>query len=68
MDRVKKGVEKVTKKDVLRVAKEYLQPDKVQILVVGKQEDFDKPLSTLGEVNTIDIKIPPAKPKKPKKK
>ncbi|KPL05592.1 MAG: hypothetical protein AMJ73_00240 [candidate division Zixibacteria bacterium SM1_73] len=63
MDQVKKGVEKVTKKDVLRVAREYLRPDKVQILVVGKQEDFDKPLSTLGEVSDIDIKIPPAKPK-----
>ena len=58
MDRVKKGVEKVTKEDVLRVAKKYLRPDKVQILVVGKKEDFDKPLSTLGEVNVIDIKIP----------
>jgi predicted Zn-dependent peptidase len=64
MDRVKKGVEKVTKRDVQRVAKKYLRPDKVQILVVGKKEDFDKPLATLGEVNVIDIKIPPLKPKK----
>ena len=64
MDRVKKGVEKVTKEDVLRVAKKYLRPDKVNILVVGKKEDFDKPLSILGEVNVIDIKIPPLKPKK----
>lgn len=66
VDKVKKGVEKVTKKDVLRVARKYLKPDKVQILVVGKKEDFDKPLSTLGEVNEIDIKIPPLKPKKKK--
>jgi len=64
MDRVKKGVEKVTRRDVQRVAKKYLRPDKVQILVVGKKEDFDKPLATLGEVNVIDIKIPPLKPKK----
>jgi zinc protease len=64
MEQVKKGVEKTTKKDVLRVAKKYLRPDKVQILVVGKKEDFDKPLATLGEVNVIDIKIPPLKPKK----
>ncbi len=64
MDRVKKRVEKVTKRDVQRVAKKYLRPDKVQILVVGKKEDFDKPLSILGEVNVIDIKIPPLKPKK----
>ncbi|GAI86463.1 unnamed protein product [marine sediment metagenome] len=64
MDRVKKGVEKVTKEDVMRVAKKYLRSDKVQILVVGKKEDFDKPLTALGEVNVIDIKIPPLKPKK----
>jgi hypothetical protein len=48
----------------LRVAKKYLQPDKVQILIVGKQEAFDKPLSTLGNVNVIDIAIPPAPPAK----
>ncbi len=64
IEKVKEGVEKVSKADVLRVAKQYLQPDKVQILVVGKQEDFDKPLSTLGKVNVIDITIPPPKAEK----
>ncbi|MFB0564524.1 MAG: M16 family metallopeptidase [Candidatus Aminicenantaceae bacterium] len=63
MEKVKEGVEKVTKADVLRVAKKYLHPDKVQILVVGKKEDFDKPLSSLGTVNVMDISIPPP-PKK----
>lgn len=62
-EKLKAGVEKVTAADVLRVAKKYLHPDKVQILVVGKKEDFDKPLSTLGPVNVVDIKIPPAKTK-----
>jgi zinc protease len=62
-EKVKQGVEKVSKADVLRVAKKYLRPDKVQILVVGKKEDFDKPLSTLGEVNVVDIAIPAAKQK-----
>ncbi|GAG07370.1 unnamed protein product, partial [marine sediment metagenome] len=66
MDKVKKGIEKVSKKDIRRVAQKYLRPDKVQILVVGKKESFDKPLSTLGEVNVIDIKIPPLKSKKKK--
>lgn len=61
METIKKGVEKVTKADVLRVAQEYLRPDKVQILVVGNKDAFDKPLSSLGEVNVIDITIPPAK-------
>ena len=62
-EKLKAGVEKVNKADILRVAKKYLHPDKVQILVVGKKEDFDKPLSTLGPVNVIDIKIPAANTK-----
>jgi zinc protease len=60
-EKLKEGVEKVTKADVLRVARKYIQPGKVQILVVGKKEDFDKPLSTLGPVNVIDITIPAPK-------
>jgi len=60
-EKQKAGVDKVTKADVLRVAKKYIQPGKVQILVVGKKEDFDKPLSTLGTVNVIDITIPTPK-------
>jgi zinc protease len=58
MDQIKNGVEKVTKSDVLRVAKEYLRPNTLQILVTGKKQDFDEPLSVLGEVNQIDIAIP----------
>ena len=58
IEKIKEGVEKVTKADVLKVAKKHLQPDKLQILVVGKQEDFDEPLSVLGQVNEIDITIP----------
>jgi zinc protease len=57
-DQIKQGVERVTKADVLRVAKKYLKPDKLQILVTGKKQDFDEPLSALGEVNEIDITIP----------
>jgi zinc protease len=64
METVKTGIEKVTKADVLRVAKKYLHPDKVQILVVGNTEAFDKPLSSLGEVNVIDITIPSPKSQK----
>jgi zinc protease len=66
METIRMGVEKVTRADVLRVAKKYLQPDRVQILVVGNQKDFDKPLSSLGEVNVIDITIPPAAKKQSK--
>jgi predicted Zn-dependent peptidase len=61
INQIKDKVEKVTKEDVLRVAKTHLHPDQLQILVVGKKEDFDEPLSALGKVSEIDITIPQPK-------
>ncbi len=61
LQKTKQNVEKATKADVLRVAKKHLQPDKVQILAVGRPDDFDEPLSALGPVSEIDITIPPPK-------
>ncbi len=61
LQRMKSSVEKVTKADILRVARKNLRPDKVQILAVGKPEDFGQPLSELGAVNEIDITIPSPK-------
>lgn len=57
--KTKDNIEKVTKQDVLRVAKKYLRPDDVQILAVGRPDDFDEPLSVFGDVHEIDITIPP---------
>jgi zinc protease len=53
------GIREVTKADVKRVANEYLHPDRFTILAVGKASDFDRPLSTLGDVIEVDITIPP---------
>jgi len=61
LQRIREGVEKVTKADILRVAQKYLRPDELQILVVGNDRDFDEPLSVLGPVNEIDITIPEPK-------
>ena len=58
LERLRDAVGKVTKEDILRVARKYLHPDKVRILVVGNQAGFDEPLSVLGKVNQIDITIP----------
>jgi predicted Zn-dependent peptidase len=57
-ERFFKNIEKVTKADILAAAKKHLHPDQLQILVVGKQAEFDKPLSTFGTVRAIDITIP----------
>ncbi|HYO78115.1 MAG TPA: pitrilysin family protein, partial [Thermoanaerobaculia bacterium] len=53
-------IEKVTAADVARVAKTYLRPDQLAVLVVGNEKEFEKPLSTLGTVTPIDISIPAA--------
>jgi hypothetical protein len=60
---LRNAVEKVTKEDVLRVAKKDLNPDALAILAVGRQEEWDKPLSIFGKVNVIDIAIPEPTPK-----
>jgi zinc protease len=59
-----KAVDKVTRADVLRVAKQYLDPAKFVTVAVGNPKDFGTPLSSLGQpVSDLDISIPPpAKP------
>jgi zinc protease len=58
LDRYQSSVERVTADDVLRVARAHLHPKELLVLAVGRQEDFDSPLSSLGEVQNIDISIP----------
>src|SRR5262249_22132479 len=59
LERYRSGIEKVEPADVERVAAKYIHKDKLAVLVVGNAAQFDRPLSSLGAVNTIDIAIPP---------
>ena len=52
------NIDKVTKDDVVRVAKKYVHPNDLTLLVVGKAADFPKPLDALGKVTAWDISIP----------
>lgn len=61
LQRYMSNIEKVTKEDVARVAKQYLKADQLAILVLGKEKGFEPPLSALGSVTRIDIAIPPPK-------
>ena len=61
LEQFRAGIEKVMPADVDRVARKYLHPEKMAVLVVGNAKDFDRQLSTFGKVNTIDISIPPPK-------
>ena len=58
LEQYRANIEKVTIADVARVARQYVHPDKMAILVVGKASDFDQPLTNSGKVTPIDITIP----------
>lgn len=58
LEKVRQNVEKVTKVDILRAARSHLRAGALQVLVVGRPEDFDQDLSVLGPIRSIDITIP----------
>ncbi len=64
LERYRAGIEKVTPAEVDRVARKYIHPEKMAVLVVGNSKDFDRELATFGKVNNIDITIPKEKPAK----
>lgn len=45
----------VTKEDVQQVAKKYILPDELIIMVVGDPAHFDSPLSSFGPINEISV-------------
>jgi zinc protease len=60
--RYQQGVKATTIEDVQRVAKQYLQPDKIVTLVVGNASAIQPPLTSLSaDVKSLDITIPQPK-------
>ena len=59
LEKYRNGIEKIGAPDVARVAAKYLHKAQLKVLVVGNTAEFDKSLSTLGPVKTLDISIPP---------
>lgn len=55
LENYRANMAKVTRDDVLRVARKYLRPDALKLVVVGDENRFDKPLSTLGKVEEIKL-------------
>jgi zinc protease len=59
IDRYQKGLEAVTREDVLRAARERVHPADLTIVAVGRTDEFRQPLATLGlPVSSIDLSIP----------
>jgi zinc protease len=63
LETYKAGLEKVTLADLTAVAKKYIHPDKLAVLVVGDAPQIKPGLDELklGPVHTIDITIPQPK-------
>lgn len=49
-------VARVTREDILRVAKKWLHPDGLRILVVGDAELFDGSLDQFGSVQVLEVR------------
>ena len=58
LEKYRVGIEKVTQRDVARVAQKYIHKDKLAVLVVGKAADFERQLTSFGPVTALDISIP----------
>ena len=56
LQQFREGVVRLTKEDLLRVARKHLDPDRLIILAVGKAEDFEKPLTAFGQVTILSLK------------
>lgn len=56
LQRFRDSVVRLTKEDLLRVARQHLHPDRVIILAVGKDNDFEKPLSAFGQITVLTLK------------
>jgi len=57
-DRLVEEIQQVTIEDVQEAAQQYMQPENLQILVVGNGEEIGDQLEQFGDVNEIDITIP----------
>jgi zinc protease len=55
LENYRDNIARVTRKDVLRVARKYLQIDAMKLVVVGDEKKFDKPLSEFGSVREITL-------------
>jgi predicted Zn-dependent peptidase len=55
LQKFRDNVSKVTAEEAMEAAKKYIKPDTAAILVIGNEAAFDKPITSLGSVTTIDL-------------
>ena len=59
LEKYQERVAAVTAADLQRAARKHLHPEKSILIIVGKEEAFEKPLSSFGAVNRIELKPAP---------
>ncbi len=59
LEQFRTAIEKVSVEDVNRVAHKYVHPDQLAVLVVGNPHELGDQLTSMGQVTSIDISIPP---------
>jgi predicted Zn-dependent peptidase len=57
LEKYRDNIAKVTKTDILSAAKKYLRPEAFKLVVIGDAAKFDQPLSTMGSVRELDLKL-----------
>jgi predicted Zn-dependent peptidase len=57
LEQYRDNIAKVTKTDILNAAQKYLRTDAFKLVVIGNAAQFDQPLSTLGRVQELDLKL-----------
>lgn len=62
LEQYRDNIAKVTKTDILNAARKYLHTDAFKLVVVGDAAKFDLPLTTLGKVRQLDLKLNIPKP------
>jgi len=62
LEQYRDNIAKVTKAEILNAARKYLHPDAFKLVIVGDAAKFDQPLSTLGKVRELDLKLNIPKP------
>lgn len=57
LEQYRDNIAKVTKADVLNAARKHLRPEAFKLVVIGDAARFDQPLSKLGDVRELDLKV-----------
>lgn len=56
LETYRERIAKVTREDVLAVARKYLRPQAFKLVVVGNAAKFDRPLTVFGSVRELELK------------